>query len=159
MKYVIKISGTGNRFDGEYDAGDNLTEARHEGRKMQAYVMKERPHGRVRIVRFIKDPQATEGVWVQTIEELTPVTLGMYVRDPARRRRTKRRMQDYRKRRSRRDPRTFAEIRELTRQAHEDPEAIEVLHDALMETFAEEGQRGQSYNNYGVKVRGGKSVV
>jgi len=58
-----------------------------------------------------------------------------------------------------RDPRTFAELRALARQASEDPEAVEVLHDALIETFADQSERGKAYNNYELKVRAAQQIA
>lgn len=71
MRYAIKISNAGRRYDGEYDAGNTLDEARKEGQQFASYVKVERPDSRIRIVKFLKDEKSPEGVRVKTVEEVT----------------------------------------------------------------------------------------
>lgn len=71
MRYAIKISNAGRRYDGEYDAGQTLDAARKEGKQFASYVKVERPDSRIRIVKFLKDDKSPEGVRVKTVEEVT----------------------------------------------------------------------------------------
>ncbi len=63
MKYAIKVSGT-CRYDGEYEGGNTLVQARKEA----ASFLPEASMGRISIVRFHFGPKDPEDGRVEVVE-------------------------------------------------------------------------------------------
>jgi hypothetical protein len=64
MRYHIKVSGCGRRFDGEYPGGETLAKARVEAKSF----LPEAKEGRIAIVSFQFGPGLPEDGFVKLIE-------------------------------------------------------------------------------------------